>query len=107
MAEITVRVLDGSDWPLYRDVRLRALEESPASFSAQLADEVDQDEPFWRGRMDRSHLLLAERDGRPQGIVSLGPYAADSRRVRSSGCMSSLRHAVRACPGDSSRQPPP
>src|SRR5512132_2355604 len=73
MAEITVRVLNGSDWPLYRDVRLRALEESPASFSAQLADEADQDEQFWRDRMDRFHLLLAERDGRPQGIASLGP----------------------------------
>jgi GNAT superfamily N-acetyltransferase len=77
MAEITVRVLDGSDWPLYRDVRLRALEESPASFSARLADEADQDEQFWRDRMDRAHRLLAERDGRPQGIASLGPYAAE------------------------------
>ncbi len=77
MAEITVRVLDESDWPLYRDVRLRALEESPASFSAQLADEADQDEQFWRDRMDRSHLLLAARDGRPEGIASLGPYVAE------------------------------
>jgi hypothetical protein len=39
MAEITVRVLDESEWRLYRDLRLRALEESPESFSAQLADE--------------------------------------------------------------------
>lgn len=77
MAEITVRVLEGGDWPLYRDVRLRALEESPASFSAQLADEADQDEQFWRDRMDRSHLLLAERDGRPVGIASMGPYVAE------------------------------
>jgi len=75
--EITVRVLDGSEWRLYRDVRLRALEESPASFSAQLADEVDQDAQFWRDRMNRYHQLLAERDGRPQGIASLGPYAAE------------------------------
>jgi GNAT superfamily N-acetyltransferase len=77
MAEITVRVLDGSDWQLYRDVRLRALDESPESFSAQLADEVDQDEQFWRDRMDRSHRLLAEREGRPQGIASVGTYAAE------------------------------
>ena len=77
MAQITVRVLNESNWPLYRDVRLRALEESPASFSAQLADEVDQDEQFWRDRMNRYHQLLAERDGRPQGIASLGPYAAE------------------------------
>jgi GNAT superfamily N-acetyltransferase len=77
MAEITVRVLDESEWRLYSDLRLRALEESPESFSAQLADEVDHDEQFWRGRMDRYHQLLAERDGRPQGIASLGPYAAE------------------------------
>jgi hypothetical protein len=70
-------VLDGSDWPPYRDVRLRALEESPASFSAQLADEADQDEQFWRDRMDRSYRLLAEREGGPQGIASLGLYAAE------------------------------
>ena len=49
----------------------------PASFSARLADEADQDEQFWRDRLNRSHLLLAERDGRPQGIASLGPYAAE------------------------------
>ena len=107
MAEITVRVLEGAHWPLYRDVRLRALEESPASFSAQLADEADQDEQFWRDRMDRSHLLLAERDGRSVGIASMGPYVAERSAGEIFGCMSSLRHAVRACPGDSSRQPRP
>jgi GNAT superfamily N-acetyltransferase len=74
MAEITVRVLDESDWSLYRDVRLRALAESPDSFSATLAEEAGRDEQFWRARMTRSHWLLAERDSIPQGIVSLGPY---------------------------------
>ena len=29
MSEISVRVLDGSEWSVYRDVRLRALAESP------------------------------------------------------------------------------
>jgi GNAT superfamily N-acetyltransferase len=74
MTEITVRVLDESEWPLYRDVRLRALAESPGSFTATLAEEADRDEQFWRDRMTRSQWLLAERGAVPQGIVSLGPY---------------------------------
>ena len=77
MAEITVRVLEESEWSLYRDVRLRALAESPGSFTATLAEEADRDEQFWRDRMTRSHRLLAERGPVPQGIVSLGPYEQD------------------------------
>jgi GNAT superfamily N-acetyltransferase len=74
MTEITVRVLYESEWSVYRDVRLRALEESPGSFTATLAEEADRDEQFWRERMTRSQRLLAERGQQPQGIVSLGPY---------------------------------
>ena len=74
MTEITVRVLDESEWSVYRDVRLRALAESPGSFTATLADEADREEQFWRDRMTRSPRLLAERGSQRQGIVSLGPY---------------------------------
>jgi GNAT superfamily N-acetyltransferase len=77
MTEIAVRVLEESEWALYRDVRLRALSESPDSFTATLADEADRDEQFWRDRMTRSYWLVAERDAVPQGIVSLGPYEQD------------------------------
>ncbi len=77
MTEIAVRVLDESEWSLYRDVRLRALAESPDSFTATLADEADRDEQFWRDRMTRSSWLLAERGGIAQGIVSLAPYEQD------------------------------
>jgi GNAT superfamily N-acetyltransferase len=77
MSEISVRVLDESEWSLYRDIRLRALAESPGSFTATLADEADRDEQFWRDRMTRSYLLLAERGELPQGIVSLGPDEQD------------------------------
>ena len=77
MTEITVRVLDVSEWSLYRDLRLRALAESPSSFTATLAEEADRDEQFWRDRMTRSHRLLAERGPTPQGIVSIGPYEED------------------------------
>lgn len=74
MAELTVRLLDEPEWSVYRDVRLRALAESPDSFTETLAEEADRDEQFWRDRMTRSHRLLAERGQVPEGIVSLGPY---------------------------------
>ncbi len=74
MAEITVRVLGESEWSLYREIRLRALAQSPSAFTATLADEADHGEAFWRERMTRSYRLLAERDQIPQGIVSLGVY---------------------------------
>lgn len=77
MTEITVRVLDESEWSLYREVRLRALAESPGSFTATLAEEADRDEQFWRDRMTGSYRLLAERGQVPQGIVSLGRYEQD------------------------------
>jgi hypothetical protein len=60
MIEISVRVPDESEWSLYRDICLRALAESPGSFTATLADEADRDEQFWRDRMTRSYRLLAE-----------------------------------------------
>lgn len=74
MAEITVRVLGESEWSLYREVRLRALAQSPNAFTATLADETDRGESFWRERMTRSYRLVAERGQLPQGIVSLGAY---------------------------------
>ena len=77
MAEIMVRVLGESEWSLYRDVRLRALAESPGSFTASLAEESDREEQFWRDRMTRSHRLVAERGGVPLGIVSVGPFGDD------------------------------
>jgi GNAT superfamily N-acetyltransferase len=77
MADTTVRVLDEAEWSLYRDVRLRALEESPDAFTSTLAEEAPQDEQFWRDRMNRAHRLLAERKKLPVGVISVGPYDRD------------------------------
>ena len=77
MAEISVRVLSESEWSLYREIRLRALAQSPSAFTASLADEADRGESFWRDRMTGSYRLLAERDQVPEGIVSLGVYEED------------------------------
>lgn len=72
MAKIRVRALTEAEWDLFRSVRLRALQESPEAFVARHADEAGQSEDFWQERMARSRRLLAEVDGQPVGVVSLG-----------------------------------
>ncbi len=79
MSEITVRALGEDDWPVYRAVRLAALQDSPEAFVASRAQEESFGEERWRDRVRRSRRLVAERDGSVVGVVSLGqgeePYA--------------------------------
>jgi GNAT superfamily N-acetyltransferase len=72
MSEIRVRVLDEDEWPTYRDVRLRALRESPEAFVASAEEEASFDDEVWRQRMDRSRRLLAEDGDDVVGVVSVG-----------------------------------
>jgi GNAT superfamily N-acetyltransferase len=72
MSEITVRPLGADDWERYRSVRLTALQESPDAFVASHEAESAEPEEFWRERMERSTRLLAEVDGEPVGIASVG-----------------------------------
>jgi ribosomal protein S18 acetylase RimI-like enzyme len=78
MKEITVRVIGEEDWQLYRDVRLAALRDAPDAFIATEAQEETLDEPAWRERIHRSRRLVAEIDGSPIGVVSIGPGDPDS-----------------------------
>ncbi|HKJ12086.1 MAG TPA: GNAT family N-acetyltransferase [Ornithinimicrobium sp.] len=72
MAEISVRRLGEEDWAEYRRTRLRALKESPEAFVASAEEEAEYGDERWRDRMRRSHRLLAQRDGDPLGVVSVG-----------------------------------
>ena len=77
MTDITVRTLGVDDWEHYRSVRLIALRDSPDAFVATHDAEQAEPEEFWRARMERSTRLLAERDGEPAGIASVGPADDD------------------------------
>jgi hypothetical protein len=81
MIELTVLTPD--DWPLWRELRLRALTESPEAFGSRLADwQVEGDrEERWRGRLGipASHDVVASLDGEPVGMVSGGPTGGTTR----------------------------
>jgi GNAT superfamily N-acetyltransferase len=72
MSEINVRALGEDDWQVYRDIRMAALLEAPEAFVATRAQEEALDEQVWRDRVRRSCRLVAESDGTPLGVVSLG-----------------------------------
>ncbi|WP_068403068.1 GNAT family N-acetyltransferase [Kribbia dieselivorans] len=72
MTEINVRTLTENEWELFRSIRLAALKDSPEAFVATYEDESAIAETEWRERMNRSPRLLAEVDGEPVGVVSVG-----------------------------------
>jgi ribosomal protein S18 acetylase RimI-like enzyme len=72
MSDLSVRVLTGDDWPVFRQIRLAALQDAPEAFASSYEEEKDYDEEFWRLRLGRSSRLLACLDDEPVGIVSVG-----------------------------------
>jgi len=61
------------DWTLVRDVRLRALADSPESFAVTLAQAQAQPEQTWRDRLAGPHpTLVAVHDG--TGVAMAGGY---------------------------------
>lgn len=65
-----VRVLGGQDWATWRDIRLRALEDSPAAFGSTYARELGFSEHVWRERLEghATVAVLVEHQGRPVGM---------------------------------------
>lgn len=51
-AVTTVREVGGEDWRAWRDIRLRALQDSPDAFGSTYAREVDFVEADWRRRLE-------------------------------------------------------
>jgi GNAT superfamily N-acetyltransferase len=66
----TVREVAGDDWPLWREIRLRALQDSPDAFGSTYGREVGFTEHDWRGRLeDPDAVSVLAFDGtRPVGM---------------------------------------
>ena len=95
MTEIHVRVLEADEWQTYKDVRLRALRESPEAFVASAEEEEAFGDDRWQQRMERSRRILASdggADGTPGGAAagdtaeSAGTASAGSARTNAPHC---------------------
>jgi GNAT superfamily N-acetyltransferase len=81
VSELSVRRMDPGDWKLLRDLRLRALSDSPSAFASTYEGERLLPDADWRERLARPGRvsLLASLDGQPAGIA--GGYLHDSGYV--------------------------
>jgi len=70
MGAFDVRVATGDDWRAVREVRLKALADSPDAFAASLAKENQFSEARWKSRITSGQWVLAWSEGKPVGIVS-------------------------------------
>jgi ribosomal protein S18 acetylase RimI-like enzyme len=76
-----VRLAQPADWAVVRDVRLRALADSPAAFASTLEREVAFDEAEWRSRVARGPWWLACDGERPVGLVAAFPEDGETHLV--------------------------
>ncbi|MFJ7996825.1 GNAT family N-acetyltransferase [Streptomyces sp. NPDC096310] len=82
---VRLRVLRTSDWPLWREVRLAALEDAPYAFKSRLADWHSGGEERWRTRLalPAAHNVVALLDGRTAGMASGLPGDGGTYELRS------------------------
>lgn len=71
----SIRRLLPEEWPLYREIRLRSLADSPDAFGGTLANEQARPDAIWQQRLDRGARsgldlpLLAEAEGVAIGLA--------------------------------------
>ena len=70
-----IRELERQEWALFRELRLRALADSPNAFARTLAEALGQDDAYWV-RLTESVtapggqvMLIAEVEDRPAGLA--------------------------------------
>ncbi|WP_442907792.1 GNAT family N-acetyltransferase [Kineococcus sp. G2] len=76
---LAVQRAGAGQWPVVREVRLRALTDAPWAFGSTPAREEGLDDGTWRHRVEDGDWFLAWSAGRAVGVVALAPVDAGSR----------------------------
>jgi ribosomal protein S18 acetylase RimI-like enzyme len=71
--DITVAVANPTDWKLLREIRLRALADSPRAFGSTLAAEQAYGEEHWRNRAAEGRTFFARAGDLAVGLVAYYP----------------------------------
>lgn len=69
--DMEIRRATADDWRASRDIRLRALADSPDAFMSTLERESAFDDEVWMSRLDSSHTAFAVEGGVPVGVAVL------------------------------------
>ena len=81
---VTIRSLDEMEWPVLRDVRLKALRTDPGVFGSNLARETVYVEPIWRSQItdpDTGIFVLFDGDV-PIGMTGITIDKMDAMKRR-------------------------
>jgi ribosomal protein S18 acetylase RimI-like enzyme len=71
MSDVEVRLANGDDWELWREIRLRALEDAPTAFGSTYERELGFERADWQDRLrgEDGPAVLALTHGRPVGMA--------------------------------------
>jgi ribosomal protein S18 acetylase RimI-like enzyme len=87
-ASLVVRKFRATEWSTYRDLRLRALAESPDAFGRTFAEEKDRPDEEWSSRLAEwlgtrnCYSILAIADEKPAGLLFARFESAEQDSVR-------------------------
>jgi hypothetical protein len=81
MLDLALRVLGQQDWPLYRAVRLAALQQPPNALGATLDQEASAADDRRRAQMAAAGRLVVELDGRVGQVLSVDSLEDDPATV--------------------------
>ena len=72
--KITVSTLSISDWPAYKTLRLKALQDDPMAFTNSFQESIDKVNDYWIGHLkaedSESVTLFAKKGNKLAGMVS-------------------------------------
>ena len=77
MDSTTIRVIGIDEWPLFRDFRLRALENSPEHIGGVIEEERSWDESQWRAQLRKFDFVLAAIGGETVGGMTVERLKGD------------------------------
>lgn len=87
MGVMTIREIDATDWKAYREVRLKALQDSPYAFGATFEEESQHPDSFWldvtsRWSHDENTCFLLCEDSQQQILGMAGCYGSNEKEER-------------------------
>ena len=78
--QVSIDTLGTEDWEVFRDVRLKALADTPDAFGSTLEKEEGYSEQDWRGRLERGDcrtFVASSAEARAIGLIVVAPYGEE------------------------------